>query len=140
MNVRGGNTGRAVLLNLGTGWGGWSVPLPLYTWGKDPVSIPQEAVWALGPVWTGAENLPLPHQDLILGLSSPYQVTDYNDYAIPAPLCIGKRNKHKLVTSGNVIYTFILSSVHSAGGWRVFHLDRTNLFVNDTYTATMDPS
>ena len=25
--------------------------------GKDPVPIVQEAGWALGPVWTGAENL-----------------------------------------------------------------------------------
>jgi len=25
--------------------------------GKDPVSIVQEAGWAPGPVWTGAENL-----------------------------------------------------------------------------------
>ena len=28
--------------------------------GKDPVPIVQEAVWASGPVWTGAENLPPP--------------------------------------------------------------------------------
>ena len=25
--------------------------------GKDPVTIVQEAGWALGPVWTAAENL-----------------------------------------------------------------------------------
>ena len=39
---------------------GWRVsitPLPLFTPGKDPVPIVQEAGWALGPVWTGAENL-----------------------------------------------------------------------------------
>ena len=29
---------------------------PLYPW-KDPVPIVQEAGWAPGPVWTGAENL-----------------------------------------------------------------------------------
>jgi len=29
----------------------------------DPVPIIQEAEWATGPVWTGAENL-APHQDL----------------------------------------------------------------------------
>ena len=35
-----------------------STPLPgRSTPGKDPVSIVQEAVWAPGPVWTGAENL-----------------------------------------------------------------------------------
>ena len=32
-------------------------PRPLFTPGKDPVPIEQEAGWALGPVWTGAENL-----------------------------------------------------------------------------------
>jgi hypothetical protein len=29
----------------------------LFTPGKDPVPIAQEAGWAPGPVWTGAENL-----------------------------------------------------------------------------------
>jgi hypothetical protein len=32
-------------------------PRPHYTPGKDPVPIVQEAGWAPGPVWTGAENL-----------------------------------------------------------------------------------
>ena len=32
-------------------------PRPSFTAGKDPVSIVQEAGWAPGPVWTGAENL-----------------------------------------------------------------------------------
>ena len=32
-------------------------PRPLFTPGKDSVPIVQEAGWALGPVWTGAENL-----------------------------------------------------------------------------------
>ena len=31
-------------------------PASLYP-GKDPVPIVQEAEWAPGPVWTGAENL-----------------------------------------------------------------------------------
>ena len=38
--------------------GGWSTPLPgHFTPGKDSVLIVQEAGWAPGPVWTGAENL-----------------------------------------------------------------------------------
>jgi hypothetical protein len=45
-------------------------PLPLFTPGKDPVPIIQEAGWAPGPVWTGAENL-APHRDSIPGPSSP---------------------------------------------------------------------
>ena len=33
------------------------MPLPLFSPGKDPVPIVQEAGWATGPVWTGTENL-----------------------------------------------------------------------------------
>jgi hypothetical protein len=39
----------------------------------DPVPIVQEAGWAPGPVWTGAENL-APHRDSIPGPSTPYRV------------------------------------------------------------------
>ena len=38
-------------------WGVNVVLQPLFTPGKDPVPIVQEAGWAPGPVWTGAENL-----------------------------------------------------------------------------------
>ena len=38
--------------------GGWSAPRPgRFTPGKDPVPFVQEAGWAPGAVWTGAENL-----------------------------------------------------------------------------------
>jgi hypothetical protein len=40
------------------GWGVSVTPQPLFTPGKGPVPIVQEAGWAPGPVWTGAENLP----------------------------------------------------------------------------------
>jgi len=36
---------------------------PLFTPGKDPVPIVQEAGWDPGPVWTGAENLAPPGFD-----------------------------------------------------------------------------
>jgi hypothetical protein len=36
------------------------MPRPLSTHGKDPVPILQEAGWAPGLVWTGAENLTPP--------------------------------------------------------------------------------
>jgi hypothetical protein len=39
------------------GWGVNVTLRPLFTPRKDPVTIVQEAGWALGPVWTGAENL-----------------------------------------------------------------------------------
>jgi hypothetical protein len=39
------------------GWWASVTSRPLFTSGKDPVPIVQEAGWAPGPVWTGAENL-----------------------------------------------------------------------------------
>jgi hypothetical protein len=39
------------------------MPRPLSTPGKDPVPILQEAGWAPGAVWTGAENLAQPGFD-----------------------------------------------------------------------------
>jgi hypothetical protein len=41
------------------GWGVSVTPRPLYTRGKEPVPIVQDAGWAPGPVWTGTENLVL---------------------------------------------------------------------------------
>jgi len=55
-----GSRGIAVLFHdHGTrrGWGVSVTPRPLFTPGKDPVLIAQEAGWAPRPVWTGAENL-----------------------------------------------------------------------------------
>ena len=43
--------------NTGRGWGVSVTPRPLFTPGKDLVPIVQEAVWAPGLVWTGAEYL-----------------------------------------------------------------------------------
>ena len=53
--------------------GGWVVsvtPRPLYPQERDTVPIVQDAGWAPGPVWTGAENL-ASHRDSIPGPSSP---------------------------------------------------------------------
>jgi len=50
--------------------------------GKDPVPIVQEAGWAPGPVWIGAENLaPPPGFDprIVQPVASRY-----TDYALPA--------------------------------------------------------
>jgi len=55
-----GSRGIALLfLDYGTrrGWGVSVTPRSLFTPGKDPVPIVQEAGWAPGSVWTGAENL-----------------------------------------------------------------------------------
>ena len=42
-------------------------PRPFFTPWKDPVPIVQEAGWAPGPVWTGAENF------APTGIRSPYR-------------------------------------------------------------------
>jgi hypothetical protein len=58
--THGGSRGIALLFHdHGTRrrWGASVTPRPLFTPGKDPVPIVQEAGWAPGPVWTGAENL-----------------------------------------------------------------------------------
>ena len=57
-----------------------SAPRPgRFTPRKDPVPIVQEAGWAPGPVWTGAENL------APKGIRSPDRpVRSYSDWAIPA--------------------------------------------------------
>ena len=39
------------------GWGVSVTPRPLFTSGRDPAPIVQEAGWAPWPVWTSAENL-----------------------------------------------------------------------------------
>jgi hypothetical protein len=54
------------------GWGVRVTPRPLFTPRKDPVPFVQKAVWAPGPVWTGAENL-APNQNSIPGPSTPQQ-------------------------------------------------------------------
>jgi hypothetical protein len=48
-----------IFLDHGTrrGWGVSVTPRPLFTPGKNPVPIVQEAGLVPGPVWTGAENL-----------------------------------------------------------------------------------
>jgi hypothetical protein len=61
-----GSRGIALLFHdLGTrrGRGASVTPRPLFTPGKDPVPIVQEAGWAPEPVWTGAENLAPPGFD-----------------------------------------------------------------------------
>jgi len=70
---------------------GWLVnatPRPLFTPGKDPALIVQEAEWAPGPVWTGAEKL------APIGIRSPDRPTRSQSLyrqSYPAPMLY--RNK-----------------------------------------------
>jgi hypothetical protein len=68
------------VLDLGTGrrWGVSVTLRPLSTPGKDSVPIVQEAGWAPGPVWTGAENLAhsgIRSPDLPAGSQSLYRLS-----------------------------------------------------------------
>ena len=51
------------------GWVVNATPLLLFAQERDPVPAVQEAEWAPGLAWTGAENLSS-HRDSIPGLSS----------------------------------------------------------------------
>jgi hypothetical protein len=54
-----------------------------FTPGKDPVPILQEAGWAPGSIWIGAENL------VTTGIRSPdlpAVASRYTDWATPAPI------------------------------------------------------
>jgi hypothetical protein len=65
------------------GVGGQHHTPAVFTPGKDPVPIVQEAGWAPGPVWIGVENLtPPPGFD-----PRTFQpiAGRYTDWAIPAP-------------------------------------------------------
>jgi len=78
--ARRGNRGVALLFldhGTGRGWGVSFTPPPLFTPGKDLVPIVQEAWWAPGPVWIGAEISPLPGFDprTVQPVASRY--TDY---------------------------------------------------------------
>jgi hypothetical protein len=55
-----GSSGIVLLFSLTSALdgGGWSTPRPgRFTPRKDTVPVVQEAGWAAGPVWTGAEKL-----------------------------------------------------------------------------------
>ena len=67
------------------------MPQQHLTPGKDPVPIVQEAGWASGPVWTGAENLAPPGFDprTVQPVGSRY--TDYTTQ----PWCVIMHTKIK---------------------------------------------
>jgi hypothetical protein len=58
------------------GWGVSMTPRPLFTSGKNPVLIVQEAGWVPGPVWADTENL-APN-----GIRSPDRPTRSQEFAL----------------------------------------------------------
>jgi hypothetical protein len=80
LQARCGPEGIALLLHdRGTrrGWVVSSTPRPLFTPGKEPVPILQEAGWAPGSVWTGGKSRP--HRDSIRTVQPV--VSHYTDWA-----------------------------------------------------------
>ena len=89
-----GSRGIALLfLDHGTrrGWGISVTPRPLFTPAKDPVANIQEAGWAPGPVWTGAENL------APTGIRSPNRPTRSQSLLSYLVLAIVLKRKHHSV-------------------------------------------
>jgi hypothetical protein len=95
-------------------------PRPLFTPGKDPVPILQEAGWAPGPVWTGAENLaPLAFDpQTVQPVVSCY--TDWatgpiiircrhNNYVHTACIIILKRNPVWILTNDEILICVTLT-------------------------------
>ena len=77
-------------------------PRPLLTPGKDPVPIVQEAAWAPGPVWTGAETLAPSGFDsrTVKPVASRY--TDYATQAL-RPNLIKSIPPHNFLTTKPII-------------------------------------
>ena len=84
-------------------------PAALYSRERPPVPIVQEAGWAPGPIWTGAENL-APHRDSIPRFVNP-AASRYTDYATPA---------HYIVSTATCFNTFAsLQGVYNDRLYRV---------------------
>jgi len=76
-------------------------PWPLFTPGKDPVPIVQEAGWAPGPVWTGAENL------AFTGIRSPDRPAHSHSLyrlSYPAHLFVGHNILLRICSTYTVIF------------------------------------
>ena len=74
-----------------------ATPRPLYRRERDAVHIVQEAWWATGPVWTGAENL------VPIGILAPAR-----------PACSESLYRPKLYTL--IMYTYAYSSTNYCKG------------------------
>ena len=107
---------------MGGGGGGVvsSTPRPHFTPGKDPVPIVQEAEWAPGPVWTGAENLAptgirspdRPARSLVAiptELPGPLHLQDWSE--IDRKPRIRKRDKSYLTHCGRVTQICVFNTV-----------------------------
>ena len=74
-----------------------STPRPLFTPGKDPVPIRQEAGWAPGPFWTGGKSRPT-------GIRSPDRPVR-SSVAIPTELP-GPQKFSKYLTISKLVIPF----------------------------------
>ena len=83
-----------------------ATPRPLYPWERDPVPIVQEAVWAPGPVWTGAVDV---SPTGIRSPDRPTRIESLGRLSYPGPLMFGVANVHfssRIVVEMRFIYFF----------------------------------
>ena len=112
-----GSRGIALLFHDHSTRRGWGVSVthrPLFTPGKDPVPIVQEAGWAPGPVWTGTENL------AATGIRSPDRpACSHSLYRLSYATHTEKERHCKLPLSKVTVITRILSIVLT---WMLGHV------------------
>ena len=95
--------------------GGQRHDLPLYSRERDPVPIVQQALWAPGPVWTGAENFALtgiPSPDRPVRSESLYRLRYPGPHPLPVVLNDSAQWKPTLMNNGSV---WCIKLLYSAG-------------------------
>ena len=93
-----------------------ATPRPLYLREGDPVQVVQEAAWALGPVWTGTENL------APTGIRTPDRAA-YSESLCRPPICIGRVKLTGIlvgISSGIILYRLHIRgiSVDRVNKWK----------------------
>ena len=96
------------------GWGVSVMPRPLFTPGKDLVPIVQKAGWALGPVWTSAENLAPPP-----GIRSPDQECRSHLQILGSRIVIWRKSRIEDLQFSSDLWTVLL---FGAAALQVLHV------------------
>jgi hypothetical protein len=109
------------------GWGVSVTPRLLFTPGKEPVPIVQEAGWAPGPVWTGMENLaPQPGFDLWTVQPVASRYTDYANRPRQKSLLV------KYLFTSNSELKFLLTLLVRENLFSVRNVRKSNFLESET--------
>jgi len=137
-------------LDRGTrrGWGVSVTPRPLFIPGKYPVPLVQEAGWALGPVWTGAENLaptgirfpdrPARNQSLCVYSSTCQNLPTLRILPANYIICLEWFSQHRIIFP---VLMYIqqdatLHNLHVSGGNSIHHQKRIQLYLQHLVFVT----